>query len=96
MSAFTNDPAFKIMWQLAIVAAIIHIIVKKIPQQPDTALTIFSSALYANTLSVTILIYSWQSITSSICLAGVFNITFVHTSRLASANYSSLWESFFK
>ena len=78
------------MWQLAIVAAIVHIVVKKIPQQPDTALTIFPSALIANTLSTAVLIYSWQPITSSICLAGVFNIIFVPTSRLASANYSSL------
>jgi hypothetical protein len=48
MDFLTTQPAFDAMWQFAISAAILHLVLMKMPQQPDSALTVIPSFAVAS------------------------------------------------
>jgi hypothetical protein len=55
MDLLTTQPVFDAMWQFAISAAILHLVLMKMPQQPDSALKIIPSTALASPMFLTFL-----------------------------------------
>lgn len=60
MDFLTTQPSFDVMWQFAISAALVHMVLMKFPQQPDSALNFIPSS--ANALGTFALFLYWRDL----------------------------------
>jgi hypothetical protein len=77
MDLLTAQPAFDAMWQFAISAAILHLGVMKMPQQPDSALKIIPWTAVASPMFLIFLYWRGVSLVEGIYLFFWFNVIFV-------------------
>lgn len=77
MDLLTTQPAFDAMWQLAICAATLHLVVMKMPQQADSALTVIPSIALALPTFLLFLYWRGVSLAEGLCLFSLFNVIFV-------------------
>jgi hypothetical protein len=78
MDPLTAQPAFDAMWQFAISAAILHLVLMKMPQQPDSALKIIPSTAVASPTFLIFLYLRGVSLQEGVYLFFLFNVIFVH------------------
>ena len=73
----TTQPALDVLWQFAIFAALVHIVVTKLPEQADSALNFIPSSAVA--LAAFILFLCWRAVPFSkgIYLLSLFCVLFV-------------------
>jgi hypothetical protein len=77
MELLTTQPVFDATWQFAISASILHLVLMKMPQQPDSALKFIPSTAVASPTFLIFLYWRGISLAEGFYLFSLFNVIFV-------------------